>query len=430
MSKNKLDVLTTLKPHVLQYTPSGMPLLDIEATLPKEGFIPVYINHLNDFSDAPIQFKAMTAIQVASIAIGHKIVFTWAGKPKWVNLFSLLVGPPVFTRKSHITGIGRETLKSVNILPLGTDFTAEGIVTRLDQLVKEGKDPSGFLYFTEFSQFIKSAQKSYNTGNIEFLNQLYDCDDIVRVRSGKDALIVKNPVVSMLACSTPSWIRESVNEGDIGGGFWARILIIPADEPRPNEIKTWPDIKKNAINEEKAKYHLWSFVDRKGAISFGERCKEIYNNWHHKVMAEYQEAENKNVISSFTGRILENQLKLACIFTITQQKPDEPKIVDPLSMIYACRFSDYLWESMKYLFSEVFANQTPYQRDKKKIEDFLMSYPHPDIPRRDIQQRASKWGIRAYRLDEIRDDLEVTGVIKVTSSGSRGGEIWMLGDNV
>jgi hypothetical protein len=85
---------------------------------------------------------------------------------------------------------------------------------------------------------------------------------------------------------------------------------------------------------------------------------------------------------------------------------------------------------MKYLFSEVFANQTPYQRDKKKIEDFLMSYPHPDIPRRDIQQRASKWGIRAYRLDEIRDDLEVTGVIKVTSSGSRGGEIWMLGDNV
>ena len=237
-------------------------------------------DYLNDYlsmvedTESPRLFHVWQALFNVSCALGRRCHFPFGPLQIFPNQYILFVGTPG-TRKSTAAGLGKKVLKAntgVRFAPQDTAGQRQGIVAAMqgNQEQKEflesvelaARDDSMLSLTdimevtnvpeTEEAQFIAEADKHHlavvssefsrfigqnNLQMLDFLATMWDGDDYeYQLKTSRTEL--KNPLINLVGCTTPTSIANSLPPAAGGQGFLSRIILVYGarkykDVPRP-----------------------------------------------------------------------------------------------------------------------------------------------------------------------------------------------------
>ena len=215
------------------------------------------------------------------------------------NLFMLLVGPPA-CGKSRLISMISDILQDKELLVMSKDkkhtaplfpyaadsITAEALSQYLAQectkifTLEDGTDyvhASCTMLVEELGVFLKKRTED----TVNMLNQLYDARNYryYTKKQGKDN--VQNVCVSLVAGTTPSFIRECFNENLISQGFTSRFVVVYQEQPR--FLRQFTGFEDKHMKARAALVqHVKKLSKRCGPIPMSEQCaayhKERYES--------------------------------------------------------------------------------------------------------------------------------------------------------
>ncbi len=198
------------------------PILQQPAT-----FARAYSTWAESFTDAPPQFHRMVSYWVLSTLLGRRVYLHLGDDWLFPNLWLVVLAPSSFYRKSTALSIGAKMVNAVRpdtILP--SEFSQECLVALMQQ------QAHGALVAYEFRTLLALMLKDYNSGLQSLLTELYDSPPEYCRKTGTKEIKeyrVEKPYLTILGASTVDWLLQSVQGGDISGGFLARFLFVSAD---------------------------------------------------------------------------------------------------------------------------------------------------------------------------------------------------------
>lgn len=224
--------------------------------------------YLNDYlkmvedTESPRLFHIWQSLFNVSCALGRRCWFPFGPMQLFPNQYILLVGTPG-TRKSTAASMGKKILKSstgVRFAPQDTAGQRQGLVTAMqgDTEQKEfleaaelgargGKDLTlaDIAEITndpeeEMAQFVSIADKHHmavvsgefsrfigqnNIQMLDFLATMWDGDDYdYQLKASK--VILKDPLLNIIGCTTPTSIAHSMPPAAGGQGFLSRVILV------------------------------------------------------------------------------------------------------------------------------------------------------------------------------------------------------------
>lgn len=196
-----------------------------------------YLHHQRA-AESPIRFHFWTAVFTVAAALGRKV---WIDELKfqWTpNMYIILVGPPGVAAKSTTMRQGLSMLEHVPDMRFGPQSMTwqallESFVQAQTSLPIEGEDrPMACI-----SVGIGELGTFFDPQNKELTDQLTALWDgqLERLsrRTRKDGeVIIVNPWLNLIACTTPAWLQERFPKVAIGGGLTSRIVFVYGDKPR------------------------------------------------------------------------------------------------------------------------------------------------------------------------------------------------------
>ena len=224
--------------------------------------------YLNDYlrmvedTESPRLFHIWQSLFNVSCALGRRCWFPFGPMQLFPNQYILLVGTPG-TRKSTAASMGKKILKGstgVRFAPQDTAGQRQGLVTAMQGEVESKEfldavevgarggqeltladiaqitnDPED-----EQAQFISVADKHHmavvsgefsrfigqnNISMLDFLATMWDGDDYdYQLKSSK--VVLKDPLLNIIGCTTPTSIAHSMPPAAGGQGFLSRVILV------------------------------------------------------------------------------------------------------------------------------------------------------------------------------------------------------------
>src|SRR5439155_361383 len=97
-----------------------------------------------------------------------------------------------------------------------------------------GVRSDGLLVAYEFGELLATLGREHMAGTKERLTAWFDGDSTARATRKDQTRYVRDPAITILGASTPAWLEDRARDGDIRGGFLARMLWWPAHEAEKN----------------------------------------------------------------------------------------------------------------------------------------------------------------------------------------------------
>ena len=146
---------------------------------------------------------------------------------------------------------------------------------------------------------------------IDFLTTIYDERFYTTKTKNKGNDIIVGPYITMLACTTPDWIRGWMREDVITGGFSRRALFVYYNGSR--ERIPIPEVTQEML-EARARCIKWgkSLVNIQGNFDITPDALEFYKDWYKKL----------EIPQDFTGGYFESKhvqmLKSAMLIALSE----------------------------------------------------------------------------------------------------------------
>lgn len=226
-------------------------------------FMTVYGN-----SEAPEKFVYWTGLATIGAALQRNVCFNQVKFRLYPHLYLILVGPPAVKKTTSIH-YGVDRLRKVNGIHIGqSSVTWQFLVDEMlkiqtvsaEEMARTGQAvrdscpivlPAG-----ELGTLIDFEERA----SIDFFVTAWDSPDtfekgtrLMGVQS------INGPCPSILAATTPQWIKDNVKGGHRGGGFISRCIMPYAD--RPSRIIAYP-----ADHLEENHYDLVSYLEHDLAL--------------------------------------------------------------------------------------------------------------------------------------------------------------------
>jgi len=281
--------------------------------------------YIVDKTEANPDFVAVSLLTAFGATIGNKAKLR-TGKGIYPNLYTCLIAPSTFLRKTTAIAYATEALRKIsnrkksvyieklktkkedeetpkdtgNILP--DDFSPEALLEKLED------KPDGLIIVPEIATLLSRMESSYGTGLKEMLTTLYDTpEEYSKTLKGK-SVSIKNPAPSILAASTLQWLQNRLKDSDLLSGFLGRFLwVYKHDYPKkPIAIPGWFSISDFWID-------LFKFLDERssGDFELSQDAKDYYCDWY--AITREQILNSDPLLHSFAGRLLNAVHKFALI---------------------------------------------------------------------------------------------------------------------
>lgn len=245
------------------------------------SWLDTYLEYTSN-QESPTAFHEWVGISILSAAIGRNI---WIPRIKYTifpNLFVILVAGSARCRKSVSIGIGIDILKGVKDPPMifAQKITTEALIQALEGAKVHGAS-SGLVCASELSVFMGTDVSK--SGIIPTLTDLYDSPkEWIYHTRGRGKEILRNVTLSILAATTKEWLKSSIPESSIGGGFTSRIIFVYQD--RPSKLILFPE---ENVFEERLRSDLifdLEYIKRtlKGPLDFTIKAKELAEAWYEE----------------------------------------------------------------------------------------------------------------------------------------------------
>lgn len=384
--------------------PSG-PGVVTPAILPTGGFLKSYVDYASSLTDAPPIFHLAVGLAVLSAALGRR---AWTvglgGERLFTHHWSVIVGRSSYFRKTTAINIGLGRLKGASPeLVHPNDFSKERFLTLL------GKSPEGVVPASEFAATLSSFERSYNEGMKEILTELYDAPEIWRRELKAETITVNHPTITILGGSTLDWLQKSIKDGDVRGGFAARILFWPATE-KPQ----W-----KGLGATSSQSLAGSFVTHKLSELIGHAETEMcptpdalafFNDW----LKRHEDEDPNMSLQGFHVRLETAALKMAMLYEISAGDGTIPQEISRRSFEYGTTLADTLWQNVQVVVEQGFG-RSRLGDEIEKTRGLLKAagrMAHSDLLKR---TRFS-----AEELAKVIDTLEETGEVEVDKSTGSG----------
>ncbi len=260
-----------------------------------KNWIKAYVDHTR-FSESPTPFHFWTAVSTVAGALRRRV---WIDERhfQWTpNFYIVLVGPPGVAAKSTSVRIGMSLLRKVDGIHFGPKSATWQAMTAALQRAEgyiEQDDGSGDLLripmscitipITELGTFFKME----DTAMMDVLVDLWDgqLEDWGHETRTQDPILIKNPWINIIGCTTPSWIQQHIKEDMIGGGLISRMIFVFGDRKR--HLVAYPSeqvLGKDYTNRQgKLTRDLQEIALLQGPYKVNQEAIEWGTNWYDEL---------------------------------------------------------------------------------------------------------------------------------------------------
>lgn len=310
-----------------------------------EGIIKAFCKYVEDTEIPPV-FAIWTAISTVSSALGRDCFIDQGHFVIYPNLYLVLVAGSAICRKSSAIMSGFGFIKKIKpaVHILSQKMTPEALIGSLSGMTaKDGAnlidEAVGILVVDELSTLVD--KNAFKTGMIPLLTKLFDCQDFPYETRGRGVELVRNPCLSLLGGSTMHWIKESIPQVAIGGGFTSRIIFIYKD--KTEKLVPWP--KMSRANKERAddiSRDLNDVAKMRGSMALSENALEIYKAEYENFMRNSPLRNNINLMG-YAGRRMHILLKVS--MTLSASFSDS-RVIDEEDIKMATELMEYVERDM------------------------------------------------------------------------------------
>jgi hypothetical protein len=321
---------------------------DVKVEKPKKKTERVLNNWLMKYgeytieSESPEQFHLWTGLSIIASTVRRNVYLNQGTHILFPNMYVILIGPPGRVRKSTSIRLGRHLLLGVEGIHFGADsLTREELIRSLAKISTGSKQAAMTIHSTELSSLIEPS----GIKMIQFLTDIFDGDYKWRYSTkhqGKD--VINNPILNILAATTPTWIADGLPADVIGHGFTSRVLFVYGADRR--FLRPFP----GQLDGELAR-NLQADLDHisriEGDFTWGEGSKacykEIYEEIDREIPKDYR-------VEGFHNRKDIYTLKVAMLLSIARS---DDLIMQPGDITTAYSALSDIEESMHKTFSAV-----------------------------------------------------------------------------
>lgn len=316
--------------------------------------------------ESPDYYHTWTGISVLGSAMRRNVYIDQGHYLLYPNFYIILVGPSGKVGKSTTIRAGRRLLLNVPDIIFGPDSgSREDLIQFMAKLGGPGQMSAVTIHSTELSSIIETSGLTM----IQFLTDIYDCEWNPKgwkhstKTQGKD--IIHNPVVNMLAGTTPSWLGDSMPVKVTEHGFSARTIHVFADAPRHlNPRPKKPDDKLTYALSEDLK-HIASI---KGSFELTKEAWDLYDKYYIQV-GESSPLDHR--LAGYHWRKAKvHLLKTAMAVSISR---DDDLIVESSDMEEAWQALESVEEGMPQAFASVGMNEMASVQ--QRVESDIMNTP-------------------------------------------------------
>lgn len=299
-----------------------------------------------------------TALSILASAIRRNVWINQGIYTLYPNLFVALVAPPGKVGKSTVIRMGRRILLGVDDIIFGPDsVTREELIAIMAKTGVNEKQSAITLHSTELSSLIEPSGLKM----IQFLTDIYDCDFKWRYETkgaGRDK--VHNPVLNLLAGTTPTWIAEGLPADVVGHGFSSRMIFVYGDTPR--YLKPFPgEPDPRLVNALTSDLQHISLLE--GEFQWSPEARDLYEEYYGKIASSDPDDYR---IEGFHNRKRTHILKMAMLLSLSE---GDELIIHPRDISAAWDLIETIEVEMPKSFSAV--GKYEFAADLERILRFI-----------------------------------------------------------
>ena len=270
-------------------------------------------------NEAPKVFHFWSGMMALSSIISRRVCFRLGYFDIHPNLYVVLVGTPG-TKKTTAMSISKEIIRDVGEIPYSAEcITKQALCKEMaEQCVKTYSDKTGeIVTYTPYSIFATELSHFLGMGTakemIDFLTTIYDERFYTTKTKNKGNDIIVGPYITMLACTTPDWIRGWMREDVITGGFSRRALFVYYNGVR--ERIPIPEVSQEMLDA-RSRCIKWgkSLANVQGYFDITPEALDFYKAWYKQL----------EIPQDFTGGYYESKhvqmLKSAMLIALSESR--------------------------------------------------------------------------------------------------------------
>lgn len=371
-----------------------------------EGFLRSYVAYCKDTTDAPHIFHVAVGLSILGAALGNQVVIPcfYGDLELYPNLWTVLVAPTGFYRKSTALSLGKRLLRSSvprGIMP--DDCTPQKLAHVLQD------NPAGLMTISEFTRVLVTFDREYMAGTKEMLTEMYDSpEEWILERQTSKKVTIKNVSLSIMGATTLAWLQDRVKARDLEGGFLARFLFITGTErgPRPE--------KRVGVNQHiylKLQEHLKEVSELEGRADYS-LVEQDLRDWVYNYERLAEQGGMPPELVGMYARTGTTVQKLALIFQLSMNPPSLK--ITPEAAEKAKAFIEYVHQETGKV-TRSFADGW-FGRMLVKVQEYLKSVGGGAT--RQALMRATR--IESKVLDRLETTLIEQGVLDIKTGESTG----------
>lgn len=328
------------------------------------NWIKAYVQHTR-YSESPDAYHFWTAVATVAGALRRRVWIDQRNFQWTPNFYIILVGPPGVAAKSTSirSGLGLlERIPGINIGPQSATWQALGESL---QNAQEGVEIPGIdetqlmscltIGISELGTFLRPDNKEL----VDFLVAVWDGQKEIWRRKTKTQgdIVVHNPWLNIIACTTPAWLKDNFPDVLIGGGLTSRMVFVFADRKR--QLVAYPAKLINAADYKDEEERLFEDLTHISTISGEYELSPEAIEWGEQWYAMHWTSARTSHLASerYAGYFARKQThihKLAIVLAAAQR---DELVILPEDLQAANTLITDLEEDMQHVFSAIGVSQ-------------------------------------------------------------------------
>lgn len=388
-------------------------MIDVLSCLPERSLLRDWLRYHEAF-ESPPSYYLFALLTVAGAAIEGSLLVNPDSEPEVrTNLYTLLYGPSGVRKGRPVRQALRllhDAAPDTRLIP--ASFSVEYLRHYLAEQSFEADKSGGLLANEEFTEVI--GTKDYQRDSLFFLSKLWDCPVVSPHGTlARKLEIIRNPYLSILSASNPSWI-EQAPAGTLEGGALRRLLIVAEWRPR-SLVEASPKRGEESLYldiSERAKVRLGVAAERERGMPLSRAARARADAWYIGL------AERRGLASEQEGFFLNSaqaqMYKLAAIVHVLEggspAELDEPAVAVGIA----------LTEALMGPMFQVYAGLVPtiYARHRASVMRIVGSGGEDGVTTGECDRRVVRTcGIKMSEAGAIRQELVNEGALRVGADG-------------